>query len=55
MPAGITEWMVHPGRRDPASGSSLDAAREEDLMLLLELQATEVLAPLREAGRLRLR
>jgi predicted glycoside hydrolase/deacetylase ChbG (UPF0249 family) len=55
FPPGLTEWMVHPGRRDPASGSSLDRAREEDLMLLLELQATEVLAPLREeAGRLRL-
>ena len=53
-PPGLTEWMVHPGRRDPASGSSMDAAREEDLLLLLELQATEVLAPLREAGRLRL-
>jgi predicted glycoside hydrolase/deacetylase ChbG (UPF0249 family) len=54
FPPGITEWMVHPGRRDPGSGSSLDAAREEDLALLLGLQATEVLAPLREAGRLRL-
>ena len=54
-PPGLTEWMVHPGRRDPASGSSMDAAREEDLRLLLELQATEVLAPLREAARLRLR
>ena len=52
FPAGVTEWMVHPGRRDPGSGSSLDAAREEDLALLLGLQATEVLAPLREAGRL---
>jgi predicted glycoside hydrolase/deacetylase ChbG (UPF0249 family) len=54
-PAGLTEWMVHPGRRDPSAGSSFDAAREEDLSLLLELQATEVLASLREAGRLRLR
>ena len=53
-PSGLTEWMVHPGRRDPASGSSMDAAREADLKLLGELQATEVLAPLREAGRLRL-
>lgn len=52
---GLTEWMVHPGRPDPAAGSSLDAAREEDLTLLLELQATEVLAPLREAGRRGLR
>ena len=56
MPQGITEWMVHPGRSDPAAGSSFNTAREEDLALLLELQATEVLAPLREeAARLRLR
>jgi len=54
LPAGVTEWMVHPGRRDPSSGSSLDAARQADLMLLLELQATEVLVPLREGARLRL-
>ena len=54
-PDGLTEWMVHPGRCDPSAGSSLDSAREADLMLLLELQATGVLVPLREAGRLRLR
>jgi predicted glycoside hydrolase/deacetylase ChbG (UPF0249 family) len=52
---GVTEWMVHPGRRDPPAGSSFDAAREQDLALVLELQATEVLAPLREAARLGLR
>ncbi len=35
--AGTTEWVVHPGYRDPESGSSYDAGRPEDLALLLEL------------------
>ena len=34
---GVTEWLVHPGHADPASGSSYDAGREEDLRLLLAL------------------
>jgi predicted glycoside hydrolase/deacetylase ChbG (UPF0249 family) len=34
---GVTEWMVHPGRPDPSTGSSYDAGRGEDLTLLLEL------------------
>jgi chitin disaccharide deacetylase len=34
---GVTEWMVHPGHADHASGSSYDAGREEDLSLLLAL------------------
>ncbi len=34
LPAGVTEWMVHPGRPDPDSGSSYDAGRLEDLELL---------------------
>jgi chitin disaccharide deacetylase len=37
LPPGITEWMVHPGHRDPESGSGYDQAREEDLDLLLSL------------------
>jgi len=37
LPRGITEWMVHPGHRDPRSGSGYDQAREEDLDLLLSL------------------
>jgi hypothetical protein len=37
LPGGVTEWIVHPGHRDPAAGSSYDAGREEDLRLLLEL------------------
>jgi predicted glycoside hydrolase/deacetylase ChbG (UPF0249 family) len=45
LPAGVTEWMVHPGRRDPDSGSSYDAAREEDLNLVLSLRRR--LGPLR--------
>jgi len=36
-PGGVIEWMVHPGHPDPASGSSYDAGRGEDLRLLLEL------------------
>ena len=37
LPPGVTEWMVHPGHRDPESGSGYDIAREEDLDLLLSL------------------
>ena len=37
VPPGTTEWLVHPGYRDPDSGSSYDAGRPEDLALLLEL------------------
>ena len=37
LPAGITEWMVHPGHPDPDSDSGYDRAREEDLDLLLSL------------------
>jgi predicted glycoside hydrolase/deacetylase ChbG (UPF0249 family) len=34
---GVTEWMVHPGRPDPSTGSAYDAGRAEDLALLLDL------------------
>jgi predicted glycoside hydrolase/deacetylase ChbG (UPF0249 family) len=37
LPGGVTEWMVHPGHRDPEAGSSYDAGRGEDLRLLLDL------------------
>ena len=37
LPAGVTEWMVHPGHSDPDAGSGYDRAREEDLDLLLGL------------------
>ena len=37
VPLGTTEWFVHPGFRDPESGSAYDAGRPEDLALLLEL------------------
>jgi hypothetical protein len=37
VPPGTTEWCVHPGYRDPESGSSYDAGRPEDLALLLAL------------------
>jgi predicted glycoside hydrolase/deacetylase ChbG (UPF0249 family) len=36
-PPGVTEWMVHPGYRDPRGGSSYDEARELDLRLVLDL------------------
>jgi predicted glycoside hydrolase/deacetylase ChbG (UPF0249 family) len=34
LPTGVTEWAVHPGHSDEASGSSYDLARQEDLELL---------------------
>lgn len=37
LPGGWTEWMVHPGGSDPASGSRYDAGREEDLKAVLGL------------------
>jgi predicted glycoside hydrolase/deacetylase ChbG (UPF0249 family) len=48
LDAGWTEWMVHPGYRDPAAGSSYDAGREEDLELLLRLAETPAYGRLRE-------
>ena len=44
LPPGVTEWMVHPGYADPASGSSYDAEREEDLDLLLRLRGLPTIA-----------
>jgi hypothetical protein len=41
LPPGVTEWVVHPGRPDPESGSSYDHARGEDLDLLLKLRVRE--------------
>lgn len=38
LPEGITEWFVHPGYPDAASGSSYDTARKEDLDLVTRLQ-----------------
>ena len=37
-PEGLTEWMSHPGRRDPRLGSRYDEGREADLELLLRLR-----------------
>jgi predicted glycoside hydrolase/deacetylase ChbG (UPF0249 family) len=37
QPPGVSEWLVHPGHPDPATGSAYDAGRAEDLALLLEL------------------
>jgi predicted glycoside hydrolase/deacetylase ChbG (UPF0249 family) len=46
-PPGVTEWMVHPGHADAASGSSYDAGRVEDLELVLRLASEPVLAAAR--------
>jgi chitin disaccharide deacetylase len=46
-PAGVVEWMVHPGHPDPASGSAYDAGREQDLRLLIELLDAGTLRRLR--------
>jgi predicted glycoside hydrolase/deacetylase ChbG (UPF0249 family) len=42
-PSGLTEWMVHPGLPDPSSGSSYDAARQEDLDEVLRLARDEMI------------
>jgi predicted glycoside hydrolase/deacetylase ChbG (UPF0249 family) len=44
LPAGLTEWMVHPGHASPGSGSDYDLGREEDLDLLLGLRFDPTLA-----------
>lgn len=46
-PEGATEWMTHPGRAEATSGSRYDAAREEDLRLLLELASAATLRAIR--------
>lgn len=51
MPAGVTEWMTHPGHPDPGSGSGYDAGREEDLELLLALGDRDASAARRIARR----
>jgi predicted glycoside hydrolase/deacetylase ChbG (UPF0249 family) len=43
LPRGVTEWVVHPGHPDPASGSSYDAGRSQDLELVLRLSGSEPL------------
>ena len=40
---GLTEWMVHPGLPDPSSGSTYDAARQEDLDEVLRLARDEMI------------
>jgi chitin disaccharide deacetylase len=37
LPPGVTEWMVHPGYADARAESSYNAAREQDLNLLLRV------------------
>jgi predicted glycoside hydrolase/deacetylase ChbG (UPF0249 family) len=47
LPPGVTEWMVHPGRPDPAFGSAYDRGRAEELDLLLRLALAPALAAVR--------
>jgi predicted glycoside hydrolase/deacetylase ChbG (UPF0249 family) len=51
LPPGVTEWIVHPGYRDPELCSGYDRGREEDLGLLLELAGDEVLRQARATHR----
>ncbi len=51
LPAGVTEWMVHPGYPDPESGSGYDAGRGEDLELVLGLARAPGLAAARVTHR----
>jgi predicted glycoside hydrolase/deacetylase ChbG (UPF0249 family) len=51
LPWGTTEWVVHPGHRDPDSGSSYDSGREEDLALLVRLAEDETLSRVRATHR----
>jgi predicted glycoside hydrolase/deacetylase ChbG (UPF0249 family) len=51
LPAGLTEWMVHPGYPDPESGSAYDAGRGEDLELVLGLARAPGLAAARVTHR----
>lgn len=44
---GVVEWMVHPGHAEPATGSSYDRGREEDLRLLLGLTGEPALRRVR--------
>jgi predicted glycoside hydrolase/deacetylase ChbG (UPF0249 family) len=51
LPPGVTEWIVHPGYRDPELRSGYDRGREEDLGLVLELAADEMLGQVRATHR----
>ena len=51
LPLGSTEWVVHPGHRDPQAGSSYDRGREEDLALLLRLAEDETLTAARASHK----
>jgi predicted glycoside hydrolase/deacetylase ChbG (UPF0249 family) len=51
LPTGTTEWIVHPGYRDPGAGSRYDRGREQDLELLLELAGDPSLSEARGIHR----
>lgn len=48
---GVTEWIVHPGYRNPELRSGYDRGREEDLGLLLELAGDKTLRQVRATHR----
>jgi predicted glycoside hydrolase/deacetylase ChbG (UPF0249 family) len=41
LPAGVTEWMVHPGYPDSDSGSEYDLGRREDLDMVMRARVRE--------------
>ena len=41
LPAGVTEWLTHPGYPDGDSGSEYDVARREDLEAVLRARVRE--------------
>lgn len=41
LPSGVSEWMVHPGYPDSASGSDYDLARREDLEMVTRARVRE--------------
>jgi predicted glycoside hydrolase/deacetylase ChbG (UPF0249 family) len=51
LPAGVTEWIVHPGHMDPGAGSRYDTGRGEDLALVLDLASNQALREARTTHR----
>jgi predicted glycoside hydrolase/deacetylase ChbG (UPF0249 family) len=49
-PAGLTEWMTHPGLSDPDARSSFDRGREDDLAVALRFAASPFLSRWRDGG-----
>lgn len=49
-PAGLTEWMTHPGLSDPDARSSFDRGREDDLAVALRFASSPFLRRWRNRG-----